>query len=146
MVYERLNILQTTYSPFYPLFHQSPPLESSMNSKSATRFMAQSVRALSLGAVALTALFLGGDPSLGRSPNASAEEVPTGLKPIKHPQDNLPSEAKIALGMQLFFDGRLSSDNKISCASCHDPSKGWSNGEAFATGVEGQQGGRSAQR
>ena len=30
------------------------------------------------------------------------------------------------------------------CASCHDPAKGWSNGEAFATGVNDQVGGRSA--
>ena len=32
----------------------------------------------------------------------------------------------------------------MSCASCHDPAKGWSNGERFATGVDGQKGGRSA--
>lgn len=76
--------------------------------------------------------------------SVSAEDVPKGLKPIKHPKDNLPTEAKISLGKQLFFDGRLSSDNKISCASCHDPAQGWSNGEAFATGVDGQKGGRSA--
>jgi cytochrome c peroxidase len=76
--------------------------------------------------------------------HVSAQDVPAGLKKIKYPKDNPPGEAKIALGKQLFFDGRLSSDDKISCASCHDPSKGWSNGEAFATGVEGQQGGRSA--
>ena len=73
-----------------------------------------------------------------------AQDVPAGLKPIKYPKDNPPSEAKIELGKQLYFDGRLSSDDKVSCASCHDPAKGWSNGDAFATGVEGQQGGRSA--
>jgi cytochrome c peroxidase len=32
----------------------------------------------------------------------------------------------------------------VSCASCHDPKKGWSNGSSFATGVRSQVGGRSA--
>ena len=71
-------------------------------------------------------------------------EVPKGLPPVVHPQDNPSSAAKIVLGKQLFFDGRLSRDNKVSCASCHDPKKGWSNGERFATGVGGKVGGRSA--
>src|SRR6185503_4103471 len=48
------------------------------------------------------------------------------------------------LGKLLFFDPRLSVDNTVSCASCHNPKFGWSNGEAFATGVRGQKGGRSA--
>jgi cytochrome c peroxidase len=69
---------------------------------------------------------------------------PKGLPPVVHPKDNLPSEEKIALGKQLYFDPRLSADNTISCSSCHDPKKGWSNGEAVATGVGGKKGGRSA--
>lgn len=52
--------------------------------------------------------------------------------------------AKVALGRHLFFDKRISKDSTVSCASCHDPEKGWSNGEAVATGIAGQQGGRSA--
>ena len=78
----------------------------------------------------------------------SAEEehppVPNGLQPLSIPKENPLTDAKIALGKQLYFDARLSSDNTISCASCHDPSKGWSNGERFATGVGGKVGGRSA--
>jgi cytochrome c peroxidase len=70
--------------------------------------------------------------------------IPKGLPPIEHPADNPPTTEKIALGKQLFFDGRLSRDNKVSCASCHDPAKGYSNGERFATGVDGKIGGRSA--
>src|SRR5207237_4386416 len=45
---------------------------------------------------------------------------------------------------QLYFDPRLSQDNTVSCASCHDPGKGWSNAAPFATGIGGQVGGRSA--
>ncbi|WP_261844638.1 cytochrome-c peroxidase [Aliamphritea ceti] len=41
-----------------------------------------------------------------------------------------PRETAIAqLGKQLFFDPRLSADNTMSCASCHKPDKGWSDGE-----------------
>ena len=69
---------------------------------------------------------------------------PAGLPPVSHPKDNAPSPEKISLGMQLYFDGRLSADGKVACASCHDPAKGYSNGEQFATGVEGKKGGRNS--
>ncbi|MEW4526518.1 cytochrome-c peroxidase [Maioricimonas sp. JC845] len=69
---------------------------------------------------------------------------PLGLKPIRHPKDNKPTPEKIQLGKQLYFDPRLSRDSTISCASCHDPAKGFSNGEQFATGVRGQVGGRNS--
>jgi cytochrome c peroxidase len=69
---------------------------------------------------------------------------PKGLPEVSHPKDNPSSAAKISLGKQLYFDKRLSSDNSISCASCHDPNKGWSNGEQFATGVGGKKGGRNS--
>jgi cytochrome c peroxidase len=71
-------------------------------------------------------------------------KTPKGLAPLKVPDDNPLTEAKIELGKQLYFDPRLSIDNTVSCASCHDPAKGWSNGERFATGIRGQKGGRSA--
>ena len=79
--------------------------------------------------------------------NANAQDVPKepfGLGPVDWPADNQPTAAKISLGKQLYFDGRLSKDNTISCASCHDPKKGFSNGTPFATGVGGAMGGRSA--
>lgn len=81
---------------------------------------------------------------LGAAASLAEDDVPLGLKPVKHPKDNPPSEAKIALGKQLYFDPRLSVDKSISCASCHDPTKGWSNGEQFATGVNAQLGGRNS--
>ena len=64
--------------------------------------------------------------------------------PVTYPANHPSSPEKIHLGKQLYFDGRLSADNKVSCASCHDPAKGYSNGEQFATGVGGQKGGRNA--
>src|SRR6188472_3803737 len=74
----------------------------------------------------------------------AGDEAPTGLPPVKHPAKNPPTAAKIALGKQLYFDPRMSLDNTVSCATCHDPKKGWSNGDAVATGVGGLKGGRSA--
>ncbi|MFQ5731357.1 MAG: cytochrome-c peroxidase [Planctomycetaceae bacterium] len=76
--------------------------------------------------------------------SAAVAAPPKGLPNVEHPKDNPPSAAKIALGRQLYFDKRLSRDSTISCASCHDPAKGYSNGERFATGVGGKKGGRSA--
>src|SRR3954470_18251425 len=70
-------------------------------------------------------------------------KVPLGLKPVPVPADNPMTVEKVELGKQLYFDPRLSCDNTVSCASCHDPKKGWSNSSQFATGVRGQVGGRS---
>jgi cytochrome c peroxidase len=39
--------------------------------------------------------------------------------------------AKVALGKQLFFDPRLSSEGKEACASCHRPDYGFTEGGAF---------------
>jgi len=64
-------------------------------------------------------------------------EAPLGLEEMAAPRDN-------PFTKQLFFDPRLSADNTISCASCHDPAKGWSNAAPVATGIDGQKGGRSA--
>ena len=60
------------------------------------------------------------------------------------PEDNPLTRAKIELGRQLYFDPRLSSDNTISCASCHDPSMGYGADTQFGVGVRGQTGGRNS--
>lgn len=71
-------------------------------------------------------------------------KIPLGLKSMRIPKDNPLTAAKIELGKQLYFDKRLSIDNTVSCATCHDPDQGWSNGDNFATGIKGQRGGRSS--
>ena len=45
------------------------------------------------------------------------------------------SPQQIDLGRYLFFDPVLSVDGSISCASCHDPKKGFSDGRAQAIGI-----------
>lgn len=50
------------------------------------------------------------------------------------PQDNLPSPTRVELGRALFFDTRLSAKGVMSCASCHNPALGWSDGRPTAVG------------
>lgn len=45
------------------------------------------------------------------------------------------SPQEIDLGRYLFFDPVLSGDGTISCATCHSPSKGFSDGMATSTGA-----------
>ena len=49
------------------------------------------------------------------------------------------SPKEIDLGRYLFFDPVLSADQTISCASCHDPNKGFSDGLATSRGKGGQR-------
>jgi len=64
------------------------------------------------------------------------------LPPVRVPPDNPMSANLITLGKQLYFDTRLSADNTISCATCHDPAVGWSDRGPTSKGIKGQLGGR----
>jgi cytochrome c peroxidase len=66
------------------------------------------------------------------------------LPPVAIPSDNPQSGAKAALGRQLFFDTRLSADNTISCATCHDPDMAWANHNPVDTGIKGLKGDRNS--
>lgn len=57
---------------------------------------------------------------------------PAPLAPL--PASKPGNPAMIELGKQLFFDNRLSGDWGVSCASCHDPEKGWGDGLALSLG------------
>jgi cytochrome c peroxidase len=71
-------------------------------------------------------------------------EKPGNLPPVVSPLNNPQTTQKILLGKQLYFDTRLSKDNTISCATCHDPAKGWSDAGPTSSGIKGQLGGRRA--
>jgi cytochrome c peroxidase len=66
------------------------------------------------------------------------------LPPATVPANNPQTGMKILLGKQLYFDPRLSVDNIISCATCHDPAMGWSDQGPTSVGHEGKRGGRRA--
>ena len=67
------------------------------------------------------------------------EEVPGPLGAVPVPAGNPMSEAKVALGHQLFFDPRLSVDGSRSCYSCHQNENGNGGAEPTAIGAAGRQ-------
>jgi len=69
---------------------------------------------------------------------------PLGLPKIEWPKNNPYSAAKAELGRDLFYDQRISADETISCATCHNPQFGFTDGAPVSTGINHQQGTRSA--
>lgn len=83
-------------------------------------------------------------------------DIGNGVAPANPPQVNIPSassqaitpipdfvavdERKAALGRLLFHEKRLSKDNTLSCASCHDLDKAGMDGLSTAVGINGQRG------
>jgi len=53
-------------------------------------------------------------------------------------------KAKAELGKVLFFDKRLSQDQTVSCATCHDPAAAFASKDALAVGIGNQKGARNA--
>jgi cytochrome c peroxidase len=71
--------------------------------------------------------------------------LPFGLseQALNIPQDNPLMEGKIALGRQLFFDRRLSTDETLACATCHIPARGFSDGQPLSSGLNERKPGRN---
>lgn len=66
------------------------------------------------------------------------------LPDIAPSPDNNPMNAqRVELGKMLFFDPRLSGTGQMSCATCHDPRYGWSDGRPTAKGHNGKVLGRA---
>ena len=63
---------------------------------------------------------------------------------VPSPTDNPTTPEKVALGKKLFFDKRLSLDGTVSCASCHDPHKAFTDQLATSIGIKGQRTERNA--
>lgn len=64
------------------------------------------------------------------------ESVPANLgSSIPTPARNPLTAAGVELGRRLFFDPRLSGDNTISCATCHDPTRAFTDGRRFSVGA-----------
>lgn len=70
--------------------------------------------------------------------------IPLGLDlymPV--PEENPITVEKIEMGRRLFNDRRLSRDQSLSCASCHDPRRAFSTARPLSVGVFGRQGRRN---
>lgn len=63
---------------------------------------------------------------------------------VPYPENNKPTADRVSLGKKLFFDPRLSADGNMSCATCHSPLFGWSDGLATAKGFQSKTLGRAS--
>ncbi|NJB86988.1 cytochrome c peroxidase [Lewinella marina] len=68
---------------------------------------------------------------------------PAAFAAILYPADNPSTAAGVALGERLFFDPILSADSTISCASCHQPGRAFSDGLPLSIGIDGLAGNRN---
>jgi len=66
------------------------------------------------------------------------------LRPLPTESDLAYEESMVDLGNRLYHDNRLSGDGTLSCASCHDISKGGDDGLQFSVGINGAVGGINA--
>jgi cytochrome c peroxidase len=73
-----------------------------------------------------------------------AIEAPLGLPPVPIPPDNPPTGDSVALGRKLFYDVRLSGDDTVSCATCHNPQLSFTDGLAGSKGIGKKIGRRNA--
>lgn len=103
-----------------------------------------------MGLVMMALIGIGSEPGVASTPGmitVDGHTIPDiGPLPtaVPAPPTNLNYSAKISLGKQLYFDGRLSQNNAISCAFCHNPVAGFADPNQTSVGVGGKRGGRQA--
>jgi len=90
-------------------------------------------------------LWLAEDASLIRDEPLTID-APRPLPPLVSyvPKSNPLTKGRVALGGQLFFDPRVSLNGTVSCATCHNPDKGWTDNLRTSVGIDGQVGARNA--
>ncbi len=69
---------------------------------------------------------------------------PESFAAIIYPPDNPTTRAGLALGRDLFFDPILSVDSTISCGTCHQPERAFTDGLEKSIGIYGRVGRRNA--
>lgn len=75
----------------------------------------------------------------GYEPKPLVLEIPSNFPEINYNLDNNPmTEAGFELGKKLFYDGKLSANNAIPCAFCHEQAFGFTHhGHTLSHGVNG---------
>jgi cytochrome c peroxidase len=84
------------------------------------------------------------DDSLARPKSLHQVGVPIALTRAVIPRDNPQTPEKIALGEKLFFDGRLSGNGTVACATCHDPRLAFTDGRPVSVGIGNRVGQRNS--
>ncbi len=81
-------------------------------------------------------------------PSVDVSKVPAGFDQIVWeafiPEDNAMTPERVALGRKLYFDKRLSADGTVSCATCHDVTRGFTDQLKVSEGIKDQLGRRNA--
>lgn len=70
--------------------------------------------------------------------------TPSWFPKMEIPTENQLTQARIDLGRKLFYEPLLSSDSTVSCGSCHQQEKAFSDGIPIAIGVNNVMGLRNA--
>lgn len=84
-------------------------------------------------------ILISGTIDLNNLPNYANQDVPDYINK-DNTGANLITDAGATLGRVLFYDKKLSSDNQISCASCHKQEFAFSDTADFSQGVNGETG------
>jgi cytochrome c peroxidase len=81
-------------------------------------------------------------------PDVDVDKPPPGFDPVIWeafiPDDNATTTQRVALGRKLYFDKRLSADGTVSCATCHDVTRGFTDQLPASEGIKDQIGRRNA--
>ena len=84
----------------------------------------------------------------GLMPEEHPDKAPPATDPVVWqafvPEDNAMTPERVALGKRLYFDKRLSADGTVSCATCHDVTRGLTDQRAVSEGIRDQLGQRNA--
>lgn len=116
-------------------------------------FRFEKVRAVLVAAIAAASTAcVGDDADIHADTNAIGLEAEQDRSATEHssgPFSPLPEhpdldDPRVMLGKSLFHDARLSADNTVSCASCHDVQNGGDDGLATSVGIGGAAGSLNA--
>lgn len=81
-------------------------------------------------------------------PSVDVSKTPPGFDSVIWqafiPQDNALTPERVSLGRKLYFEKRLSADGTVSCATCHDVTRGFTDQLAVSEGIKEQLGHRNA--
>lgn len=77
-------------------------------------------------------------------PEEPLVDRPPGFPEQTVPSDNALTRERVALGRTLFYSTSLSRTGTVSCASCHDPARAFTDGLPVSRGVDDRVGTRNA--
>ncbi|CAI8305764.1 MAG: Cytochrome c551 peroxidase [Cryomorphaceae bacterium] len=88
--------------------------------------------------IAGSILLISGTIDLSNLFNYSNQSIPTYILKDNTPSTNPITDEGATLGRVLFYDKKLSSNNTISCSSCHKQEFAFSDSAQFSQGINGQ--------